>query len=106
MYTNNICNVALNILDPVRLAGGQTDSSESGRDSSLASREKRVKRGRQQPASSSEERCTSEESVILFTDTFHFVLEFIYTENKTIVSFFPPLGHLGLPVPLSSPQAE
>ncbi|XP_028272480.1 glutamic acid-rich protein isoform X2 [Parambassis ranga] len=49
---------------PVRLTGGHTDSSESGRDSSLASREKRVKREKRgrQHASSSEERCTSEET--------------------------------------------
>ncbi|XP_067455536.1 uncharacterized protein [Thunnus thynnus] len=52
-------------IKPVRLSSGHTESSESGRDSSQASREKkrkREKRGRAQRTSSESERCSSQES--------------------------------------------
>ncbi|XP_035812635.2 protein starmaker-like [Amphiprion ocellaris] len=50
---------------PVRLSIGQAESSESGRDSTLASREtrkRREKRGRTRHSSSDRERCSSQES--------------------------------------------
>ncbi|KAK5600425.1 hypothetical protein CRENBAI_021722 [Crenichthys baileyi] len=49
---------------PVRLSSGHTESSESSRDSSLTSREKkkREKKGRTKPSSSESERCGSQKS--------------------------------------------
>ncbi|KAM4733195.1 uncharacterized protein FYW61_008726 isoform 2-T2 [Anableps anableps] len=48
---------------PVRLSSGHAESSESGRDSSLTSREKKKeKKGRAKPSSSESERCGSQKS--------------------------------------------